>query len=778
MKKVYSTIFLTFFYYSYIYSQKIEGRVVNRNDQPIEFANISLLSSIDSSFVQGTNSDAHGRFLLNVSHQEYILKISFVGYLTLYKPCEPANLGNIALSETSQELNEVTIKANKPLINYKGNKLIYNVKNMTNIQGLKAVDILEYVPRLSVSPTDGIKVGNTSATIYVNDRKLSQNEANAYLQNLNADEISTIEIQNMRGIEHAADVQGGVISIQTKGIIIGTSGSVQLYADTPKAHYYSFNPNTNLYWGTKKWNIYGSYSYEQGKMLQHSETTNDFLTEEIIHFSSSDNIGYTGNHAYKIGSMIELNKKHLLMLEFNGNHSDPYKDDTDYSLINLYTKNSNISDKGVSYSKYINNSNYYNMAVSYKWSIDTKGSYLKLLANYNYKEANNKYHINTTYDSNSTNDIDETDKTISDANSYSIQGNFMKNFASDWSFFAGGSIIRSNRKSDLSVTSNQDVPISTFWKYNENIAAGYIGLSKQVGQKYYYYLSMRAENTDIKGNSSQKLNERIKKNYTNWIPYIYLSYTPNKKTAYAIAYTRTLFRPPFALMNNYTNRISDVLYDKGNPDLKGAITDIIQLQGVYKSHSIVISYRHTSDEITEFFEAKDGITYHTNLNYGSVDNVSCGYYFSNKITPWWQTNIGISGNYKYISKSYNVSHLWEADVTMSNRFFISKIGDINLNIKGYTDKIAGNAYRKGYATVNIGYSRLFLNKKLNLRCGVNDIFNGVKNRSHTYVPSLDYRFYSKNQTRKVWLSLSYNFSTKNEVNKNQLRNDNSIKNRL
>lgn len=777
MKRIIKLFILIIIYCSatFVHAQQIEGRVITSENKPIEFANVTLLNT-DSTYLTGTTSDRNGNFLLKVPIGKYILKASFIGYNPKYINCQTNHVGDIVLSENTQLLKEVVIKANKPLISQKENKTVYNVKNMENIQGMKATDILHYVPLLSVSETDGIKVANSPATVFVNDRKLSQAEAREYLRNMNADEISTIEIQKIRSAEYGADIQGGIISIRTKGILTGISGSTQLYAAAPRSHYYSMNPNSNVYWGTKNWNIYGSYSYEQSRMLQYSETNNQFLQTKEIHKAETHYIGHSGTHNYKLGSMFQLGKKHLLMVEINGINIKPYKED--YSLSSIYRQNetAGLSDRGISYTNYQYQSNYYNAAASYKWDIDTKGSFLKILANYNNKDVTSINQIRTTYQQNPSNNIEETDDTHSSSDSYSIQGDFKKHMK-HFSFLMGSSFVHSNRKSDLHTITGNASKHDSRWDYSENILAAYIGANKQFGDKFFY-ASLRVENTDIKGVSSNTADNGIKKNYTDWIPYLYFSYTPTRNTAYMVAYTRTLYRPPFALMNNYTNRISDILYDKGNPNLKSSLTDVIQLQWVHKKHTLLFTYKHTSDEIMEYFEAKDGITYHTNLNYGSIDYGSMGYYYGDKITPWWQTNIGISGDYTYIPKSYNVSHLWRANLSFSNRLLLSQIGDFSVIIKGYTNSISGNAYRKGYITADVNYSRSFIGKKLNLRIGIDDLFNCIKNRSHTYVPTLDYDFYSKNQTRKAWISLTYSFWNKKEVSKDRIKNENAIMNRL
>ena len=82
-----SICFVLFLFIQAIASaQVITGTVTDEQNQPIEFANIVLLSPPDSSFVQGTISHENGSFQLSVPHQDtYILKVSSVGYQTICK---------------------------------------------------------------------------------------------------------------------------------------------------------------------------------------------------------------------------------------------------------------------------------------------------------------------------------------------------------------------------------------------------------------------------------------------------------------------------------------------------------------------------------------------------------------------------------------------------------------------------------------------------------------------------------------------------------------------
>lgn len=67
----------------------IRGKILTEEKQPIEFANIALLSE-DSTFIQGTCSRSDGSFeLLPPAPGNYLLQVSSIGYKALCQPCLP-----------------------------------------------------------------------------------------------------------------------------------------------------------------------------------------------------------------------------------------------------------------------------------------------------------------------------------------------------------------------------------------------------------------------------------------------------------------------------------------------------------------------------------------------------------------------------------------------------------------------------------------------------------------------------------------------------------------
>ena len=76
-----------------IAAQTVSGKLIDENKQPLPYANVVLLSLPDSTFVTGTVTAEDGTFSLNTTTPNQLVRISSIGYNTVYKPIQPANLG-------------------------------------------------------------------------------------------------------------------------------------------------------------------------------------------------------------------------------------------------------------------------------------------------------------------------------------------------------------------------------------------------------------------------------------------------------------------------------------------------------------------------------------------------------------------------------------------------------------------------------------------------------------------------------------------------------------
>ena len=114
MRKFIMTTAVYFWAMSQMMAQNISGKIVDAKGEPLAFANVVLLYRQDSAFVKGTVSGEDGRFTIDSPCNGGIIKVTSVGYKTIFKDCKGENVGVIKMEEDSKMLGEVVIKSSLP----------------------------------------------------------------------------------------------------------------------------------------------------------------------------------------------------------------------------------------------------------------------------------------------------------------------------------------------------------------------------------------------------------------------------------------------------------------------------------------------------------------------------------------------------------------------------------------------------------------------------------------------------------------------------------------
>ena len=134
-------------------AQTVSGKLIDEKNQPLSYANVVLLSLPDSAFVSGTISGEDGSFTLEATSQNQIVKISSIGYKTVYKSVSPANIGIVQLVSDAQMLGEVVVKADLPKMQLKGDAMVTTVQGSILEKAGTGEDLLDKLP--GVSADDG-----------------------------------------------------------------------------------------------------------------------------------------------------------------------------------------------------------------------------------------------------------------------------------------------------------------------------------------------------------------------------------------------------------------------------------------------------------------------------------------------------------------------------------------------------------------------------------------------------------------------------------------------
>ena len=188
--------------------EKVTGRILDENGQPLEFANIALFSPADSSFINGGVSNAGGDFVIPCNRKSVLVKVSFVGYQTQFKQISGNSAGTIRMRMDAVMLKSVKVKGK--LNTYTNTQRGYKAK----VQGTPLEDMGtagEVIKHLPMVMGDGSVAGHGTPEIYINNKKVRDGSE---LERLKATDALQAEVITVPGPEYSSDVRS-VIRIKT-----------------------------------------------------------------------------------------------------------------------------------------------------------------------------------------------------------------------------------------------------------------------------------------------------------------------------------------------------------------------------------------------------------------------------------------------------------------------------------------------------------------------------------------------------------------------------------
>ena len=178
----------------------VSGSVFDKeDDSPIMQATVQLLSLPDSTMAVGNVTNNSGRFSLSVKPGKYVLKVSFVGYLTYMKEyrltsAKPTlNVGKIALASDAIMLSEATVTAEAPQVTVSGDTLGYNASAYRTPEGAMLEELVKKLPGAEVDDDGNVKInGKEVKKLMVDGKEFFGGDVKTGLQNLPVDMVEKI----------------------------------------------------------------------------------------------------------------------------------------------------------------------------------------------------------------------------------------------------------------------------------------------------------------------------------------------------------------------------------------------------------------------------------------------------------------------------------------------------------------------------------------------------------------------------------------------------------
>ncbi|CAN0532145.1 unnamed protein product, partial [Scytosiphon promiscuus] len=172
-------------------------------------------------------SDENGHFKIsNFPSGTYLVNSYMVGYDKAYttinfeNSAEKKTIRTIKLVKSTTELDEVTVRAIKPLYEIEMGKMGVNVQSRVTSAGLSAIGVLERSPGVMVNrQNSSLALNGKNGVIVLFNGKRSRMPIEAVfqlLEGLNASDIETIEIMTVPPAKYDADGDAGFINIVMK----------------------------------------------------------------------------------------------------------------------------------------------------------------------------------------------------------------------------------------------------------------------------------------------------------------------------------------------------------------------------------------------------------------------------------------------------------------------------------------------------------------------------------------------------------------------------------
>ncbi len=275
----------------------IHGSVMFHGHIPAVSASVLLLQAKDSLLVKALVCNKMGTYSFNnVADGNYVIVTNHVGYkqansavLTINKTNSDIAVPDIMMTEEPASLKEVTVKAKKPLLEQKIDRLVINVENSITSAGNTALEVLERSPGVIVDHQNNIiSMNGKNGVVLMMNGRISHISVSALMQLLAAmpsGNIEKIELITTPPASLDAEGNAGYINIVLKeNNNLGTNGSASVTMGYAKGWITGANMNMNHRKG--KVNIYGDVAYSRLKtphtIYGYNTTSNNGNINETI----------------------------------------------------------------------------------------------------------------------------------------------------------------------------------------------------------------------------------------------------------------------------------------------------------------------------------------------------------------------------------------------------------------------------------------------------------------------------------------------------------------
>ncbi len=750
-----------------ILSQNITGHIENEKHEPVADAVIQIGNNQNP-----ITSDKEGHFLLEgITTFPVSLSVKKEGFQNYELELEESGLSlNIILKKDSAATIEtVTVKANKPILKRKIDRLEFNI-DQTPLQNLNAWDILKSTPNVLVKNEELSVRGNSQIMVTINDKKtlMSQEQLKQLLENTDGSNVSSVEVITNPPAKYEAQGSAIINIKMKKNILSGYKG--RLSTRYHQSIYAKGMLGTSQSYNTGKWQLSGNYNFVTGDYVRRNFDVVTFSADKTRWESDMTRKTHAHEqHIYNFSGQYTLDSLSTVQFGFDGynapDNNGHYKVPT-----TIYNTETNEIQSGYLTS---NRKNQFNNSFNSYFVFDKKmgNNTLTWTNNFSIKRYKENQDIGTqlnfenqpeTYTRFGSNNIQNISLYSSQLDYRYSKEKFTLEGGAKYSF-----VHNKNALDFFDGTAESIVPNpskSNAFDYKESIFAAYVS-SEYQSKKWELKAGLRSETTSINTKSDNPTIQNST-DRTALFPTFYAMYNLTDDQQIGFSYGKRIDRPNYDFLNPSKSYYNLYSYFQGDAYLKSTIIHNLSLTYTLKNWNFETYFSYIKDPSLEI-SVQNPETFETVYNFTNIDhgkNIGANVSKNFTITPLWKLNIFAMGEYQ---ENYFIGTdqiLYKNDVffynaNLSTQITLDKAKTWDLNI-GYvynSKTIQGSFDISSSQNTFVIINKKMFSKKLEAGLVFNDIFRTNKNTISTNYADQNQYFSDYRDTQNFMINLKYNF---------------------
>lgn len=762
----------------------IKGRLLDKDNEPIVAASVSLLAASDSSWLKTELTNEQGAFLIgNLSANKYLLDVSSIGYAK--KQIAISVVGNvegvdIVLNRRENELEELSITERTDFIRTELGKTIVDVGKSEKL-GSNLLELLGKLPGVTVRPDGAVTIdGKEGVVLMIDDKPTHMNgeELVSYLRGLSAEEVKQIEIMTQPSAKYDAEGNVGIINLEmNKNRKKGWSSNIN--GRYSQGIYPFATLNNTINYNKGKWHIYAQPGYWGGSSFLDRKQEIIGLGEDMItEVSSVEENTYMretyNDYNLKLGADYSLSNNTktgaFVKCVYHPNN------EIDRTTSTITNGNNIFLNEAANYSGFIRQHAYANAYLSHDFSdvssidgsIDYFGAWKDVyqqLDSRNYDSGGNPIASPVLLDNKMpvashvyTARVDYNTQLGKKKIETGVKASYVtKDDDNEFHDYDGQ-------------TWNYDTLRSNHFLYKESINAAYINCAWEHGA-WQWQLGLRGELSFINGHELLQ-DERFERSRFNVFPTMFVSYQLDSNNSMTCNYGRRITRPYYRELNPFTRFVSQYNYSVGNPMLLPQYSDNIQLKHNYKNKLMTsVGCSRVTNVFTQIFtlDKQTNISNYSTTNNANKTTVDLTMYLRLPIVKEWLMTCTGTGYYTAFSGQIGGDIVdttaWGYTAKVDSQFYFKRnwYASVSAQYTGPYISLVGRGDSFIYTSASI--SKKVLNDAGNIKLNISDPFGWYSINTYSQIQQTVSNNQTRFNTQSAALSFSYNIGKNTSKNR-------------